>query len=136
MFVRKNLVTWRSKKQKVVARSSIEAEFRGMAHGVCELLWIRCVLHDLGLLHPKPMMLYCDNKVVIAIANNPVQHDHTKNVEVDRHFIKDHLDKGRISFPFVSSQDQLVDVLTKVVSVKIFYDSLDNFGMTDIYSPT
>ena len=81
-------------------------------------------------------MLYCDNKAVIAIANNPVQHDHTKHVEVDRHFIKDHLDKGRINFPFVSSQDQLVDVLTKVVSVKVFYGSLDKFGMTDIYSPT
>ena len=41
MFIGKNLVTWRSKKQKVVARSSAEAEFRGMAHGVCELLWIK-----------------------------------------------------------------------------------------------
>ena len=118
MFVRKNLVTWRSKKQKVVARSSAEVEFSGMAHGVCELLWIRRVSLDLGLHHPKPMMLCCDNKVTIAIANNPIQHDRTKHVEVDRYFIKDHLDKSTISFPFVPSQDQLADVLTKAVSDK------------------
>ena len=61
-----------------------------MAHGVCELLWIRRVLHDLVLHHPIPMMLYCDDKASIAIANNSIKHDHTKNVDVDCHFIKDH----------------------------------------------
>ena len=136
MCVGKNLVTWRSKKQKVVAQSSAEVQFCVMAHRVCELLWIRLVLHDLGLHHPKPMMLYYDNKATIAIANNPIQHDRTKHVEVDHHFIKDHLDKGTISFPFVTSQDQLVVVLTKAVSGKVFHSSLDKLGMTDIYSPT
>ena len=47
-FVEGNLVTWKSKKQKVVARSSVEAEFRGMAHGVCELLWIKEYTEGLG----------------------------------------------------------------------------------------
>ena len=135
MFVGKNLVTWRSKKQKVVARSSAEAEFRGMAHGVCELIWIKRIIQDLGLKHPEPMMLHCDNKAAIAIANNPVQHDRTKHVEVDRHFIKDHLNQGTISLPFVSSQTQLADVLTKAVSGNIFHSSLDKLGMMDIHSP-
>ena len=136
MFVKKNLVTWQSKKQKVVAQSNAKVEFHGMDHGVCEKVWIRSVLHDFGLHHPKPMMLYCDNKAAIAIAKNPIQHDRTKHVEVDHHFIKDHLDKGTISFPFVTSQDQLADVLTKAVSGKVFYNSLDKLGMIDIYSPT
>ncbi|WMV49461.1 hypothetical protein MTR67_042846 [Solanum verrucosum] len=48
-FVDGNLVMWRSKKQKVVARSSAEAEFRGMANGLCELLWIKYVLKDLEI---------------------------------------------------------------------------------------
>ena len=120
----------------MVAQSSAQTEFFGMAHGVCELLWIRHVLHDLGPRHPKPMMLYCDNKATITIANNPIQHDRTKHVEVNRYFIKDHLDKGTINFPFVTSQDQLADVLTKAVFDKVFYSSLDKLGMTDIYSPT
>ncbi|CAL8132997.1 unnamed protein product [Prunus armeniaca] len=77
-FVGGNLVTWINKKQKLVSRSSAEAEYRGMAHGVRELLWLRRLLKDLGFGPKKPMDLYCDNKAAIAIAHNPVQHDCTK----------------------------------------------------------
>ncbi|BBH01926.1 ABC-2 type transporter family protein, partial [Prunus dulcis] len=77
-------VSWRSKKQKVVSRSSAEAEYRGMAHGVCELLWIRNLLEELGFKPKHAMQLNCDNKAAIDIAHNPVQHDRTKHVEVDR----------------------------------------------------
>ncbi|PRQ42655.1 putative RNA-directed DNA polymerase [Rosa chinensis] len=135
-FVGGNLVTWRSKKQKVVARSSAEAEFRGMAHGVCELLWIRHLLKDLGFKNRKTMDLHCDNKAAIEIAHNPVQHDRTKHVEVDRHFIKENLDRKIIYFPFVQSEEQLADILTKAVSGKVFNSSLDKLGMIDIYAPT
>ncbi|XP_034229403.1 uncharacterized mitochondrial protein AtMg00810-like [Prunus dulcis] len=79
-FVGSNLVTWRSKKQKVVSRSNNEAEYRGMAQGVCELLWLRRLLRDLRFAPQKPMDLYCNNKAAIAIAHNPVQHDLTKHV--------------------------------------------------------
>ena len=71
-----------------MARSSAEAEFRGMAHGICELLWIRGVLKDLGIEYKQAMTLHCDNKAAIEIAQNPIQHDRTKHVEVDRHFIR------------------------------------------------
>lgn len=135
-FVEGNLVTWKSKKQKVVARSSAEAEFRGMAHGICELLWIKRVLSDLGIEHTKPMNLYCDNKAAIDIAQNPVQHDRTKHVEVDRHFIKEKLNQKIIQFPFVKSEDQLADVLTKAVSRKVFQNVISKLSMLDIYAPT
>ncbi|CAL8999957.1 unnamed protein product [Prunus brigantina] len=135
-FVGGNLVTWRSKKQKVVSRSSAEAEYRGMAQGVCELLWLRRLLRDLGFGPQKPMDLYCDNKAAIAIAHNPVQHDRTKHVEVDRHFVKEKLDAKIISFPFISSEYQLADVLTKAVSTTVFLNSLDKLGMRDIFAPT
>ena len=82
------------------------------------------------------MLLHCDNKVAIAIVNNPVQHDQTKHVEVDRHFIKDHLNQGIINLPFVSSQTQLADILTKAVSGKVFHSSLGKLGIIDIHSPT
>ncbi|KAK9924142.1 hypothetical protein M0R45_032529 [Rubus argutus] len=104
-FVGGNLVTWRSKKQKVVARSSAEAEFRSMAHGVCEMLWIRNVLKELGYKLKKSMDLHCDNTAAIAIAHNPAQHDRTKHVEIDRHFIKENLDRKVICFPFVTSEE-------------------------------
>ncbi|CAL8994314.1 unnamed protein product [Prunus brigantina] len=103
--------------------------------GVCELLWLRRLLRDLGFGPQKPMDMYCDNKAAIAIAHNPVQH-RTKHVKVDRHFVKEKLDAEIISFPFISSEYQLADVLTKVVSTTVFLNSLDKLGMRDIFAPT
>ncbi|CAL5428100.1 unnamed protein product [Camellia sinensis] len=135
-FVGGNLVTWRSKKQEVVARSSAEAEYRGMAKGVCELLWIKSLMQDLHIKQTNPMRLYCDNKSACDIAHNPVQHDRTKHVEVDRHFIKEKLETKIIEVPHVRSQDQLADVLTKPVSSRAFNSCLVKLGMSDIYAPT
>ncbi|XP_068638415.1 beta-glucuronosyltransferase GlcAT14B-like [Aristolochia californica] len=70
------------------------------------------------------MNLHCDNKAAIAIAHNPVQHDRTKHVEVDRHFIKENLDAKIIQFPFIQSESQLTDTLTKAVSGKAFHDPI------------
>ncbi|KAK2985412.1 hypothetical protein RJ640_007354 [Escallonia rubra] len=86
-------VIWRSKKQPVVARSSSEAEFRSMAQDICELLWLKITLKDLKIKLETPKKLYCDNKSAINIAHNPVQYDRTKHVEVDRHFIKEKLER-------------------------------------------
>ncbi|XP_068497756.1 uncharacterized protein [Phaseolus vulgaris] len=83
IFLGGNLVTWRSKKQNVVARSSVEEEFRAMAKGICELLSMKIILNDLKVKYEAPMGLVCDKKSVIIIAHNPVQHDRTKNVEID-----------------------------------------------------
>ncbi|KAL5854360.1 hypothetical protein ACOSQ3_004184 [Xanthoceras sorbifolium] len=84
-----------------------------MAQGVCELLWLKIILDDLGIKWDGPMRFYCDKKSVISIAYNPVQHDRTKHIEVDRHFIKEKLDNGLICTPYISTKNQLVDVLTK-----------------------
>ncbi|KAI5347548.1 hypothetical protein L3X38_000435 [Prunus dulcis] len=82
------------------------------------------------------MDLYCDNKAGIAIAHNNVQHDRTKHVEIDRNFIKEKLDAEIVSFPFISSEYQLADVLTKAVSTSIFLNSLDKLGMHNVFAPT
>ena len=107
-----------------------------MALGVCELLWIKNVLLDLGFKQNETMSLYCDNTSAIAIAHNLVQHDRTKHVEINRHFIKEKLEAGIISFPFVRSELLLTDVLTKGVSSKVFNESQFELGMCDIHAPT
>lgn len=73
----------------VVARSSAKAEFRAMSHGICEMLWLKRVLEEVRQPIEGVMKLYCDNKAAISIAHNPIQHDRTKHVEIDRHFIKE-----------------------------------------------
>ncbi|KAH9659075.1 hypothetical protein KPL70_023730 [Citrus sinensis] len=134
-FVGGNLVTRRSKKQHVVARSSAEVEYRGMALGVCEGLWISFILNDLGYPSQQPIQLYCDNKAARDIAHNPVQHDRTKHVEVDRFFIKEKLDEKILELPKIRSEDQLADILTKAISSRAFTKFLDKLGMQDIYAP-
>ncbi|KAE8725655.1 GTP-binding protein [Hibiscus syriacus] len=119
-FLGGNLVTWRSKKQNVVARSSVEVEFRAMSLGICELLWLKIILEDLKIKWEGPLKLYCGNKSTINIAYNPVQHDRTKHVEVDRQFIKEKLYNGLICTPYVSTVDQVVDILTKGLPGKLF----------------
>ncbi|KAK3031459.1 hypothetical protein RJ639_036519 [Escallonia herrerae] len=127
-FVGGNLVTWRSKKQNVVARSSGEAEFRG-ALGVCKALWLRLLLQDLGCVSKQPIKLFCDNKVACDIVHNPVQHDRTKHVEIDIFFIKEKLDKKIVELPHIQSEDQLADLLTKAVSSRVFSKLLSKLGI-------
>jgi hypothetical protein len=76
----------------VVTRSSAKVEFRAMAPRENETLWLKILLKELGFDSKDPMRLYCDNKVAISIAHNPVQYDRTKHVEIDRHFIKEKLE--------------------------------------------
>jgi hypothetical protein len=133
-FVGGNLVTWRSKKQNVVARSTAEAEFRSMAHGICEVMWLKIILTELGLFQAKPLMLYCDNKAALDIVHNPVQHGRTKHIEIDRHFIKEKLDQGIICMPYVSSSNQLADILTKGLPEKLFSSLCCKMGIYD-FSP-
>ncbi|KAK8948413.1 hypothetical protein KSP39_PZI005292 [Platanthera zijinensis] len=139
LFVSENLVTWRSKKQSVVSRSSAEAKFRAMTHGNCEGLWIHSLMYDLGLSESSPIRLYCDNKAAISIANNPVQHDRTKHIEVDRHFIKENFEKKIILFiciSFVPSEGQLADILTKSLGgiLSVFVSTNWVGGLGDVVS--
>ena len=116
--------------------SSAEAEFRGMVKEICEILWLKKLLAKIGIAPSFVMNLFCDNKTTIAISHNHIQHDRTKHVEVDRNFIKQNLEENIIQLPFIKSKDQLADILTKVVSTRNFYNSLDKLGIRDIYAPT
>ena len=125
-----NLVTWRSKKQKVVALSSVEAEFRGVAKGITEIIWLKKLLCELNFPPTETCKLFCDNQAVINISEKSVQHDRTKYVEIDSHFIMEKFEKKIISIiPHVKSEDQLADILTKVVTAEVFESTLSKLGI-------
>lgn len=110
MFMGDNLVTWRSKKQLVVAKSSAEAKSISMAQGIYEQLWIRMMLFDLGMKLKGPMKLYCSNKLAISIAHNPIHHDQTKDMEIGQLFITKNWTVERFVFP----------MLLQMVNLQIF----------------
>ena len=134
-FIGGNLVTWRSKKQSVVARSSAEAEYRAMAHTTCELTWLRTILQEFGLLTQDPTPLYCDNQAAIHIASNPVFHERTKHIEVDCHFVRSKVESKDIITPFVPSGSQLADIFTKALPKNAIDSICSKLGVIDIYSP-
>ena len=89
VFFGGNLISWKSKKQSVVSQSSAESEYRAMAQFVCEIMWIRHLLMEVGMETSIPTKLWCDNQAAMHIVSNPVFHERTKYIEIDCHFIHD-----------------------------------------------
>ncbi|KAG8481275.1 hypothetical protein CXB51_026107 [Gossypium anomalum] len=129
-YVWGNLVTWRSKKQSVVACSSAESEYRALSHGICEGMWLQRLMGELKLSYTKPITLYCDNQAAVSIAHNPVHHDRTKHVEIGRHFITEKINKGEICVSYLLTRQQVADVLTKRLSRKMFEEIMGKLGST------
>ena len=107
-----------------------------MAVGLCEMTWLKNLLAELWLFKGKPLQLWCGNKSAINIANNPVQHDRTKHVEIDRFFIKDQLNSGALLLKYVKSGEQLADCLTKGLGPRVYEEFCNKMGMVDIYRPS
>ena len=78
-----------------------------------QILWLKHLLEELKVPTQIPLKLFCGNKTVINISHNPIHHDRTKHVEVDRHFIKEKVEDGTICIVYVPTSSQVADVLTK-----------------------
>ena len=106
-------VSWKTKKQHTVSRSSAEAVYSSMAMTTCELKWLKEILTFLGIEHVQPMHLCCNSQTALHIAQNPVFHERTKYIEVDCHFVRDELVKGVIRTIYIPTREQLADIFTK-----------------------
>ena len=133
-FLGGNLVTWRSKKQSVVSKSSTEAEFRAMSKGIDEVIWIKNILSELKLNYIQPIIIRCDNKLAISKAHDPVYHDRMKDVNIDRFYTQDHLEQGILKTEHVPSEDQCADVFTKGLPAKQMRYLISKLGMKSIHS--
>ena len=94
MFVRGNLVSWKSKKQNVASRS------RAMTQSICEIMWLHQILEEVGIKTSVSVKLWCDNQTALNIASNPIFHERTKHIEIDSHLVREKMQLGLISIGY------------------------------------
>ncbi|KAL0315859.1 UNVERIFIED_CONTAM: Retrovirus-related Pol polyprotein from transposon RE2 [Sesamum radiatum] len=128
IFLGSSIISWKTKKQATVSRSSAEAEYRSMASTVSELLWISYLLRDFQLSIQQPIPFWCDNKAALHITANPVFHERTKHLDIDCHLVRDQFKAGFISPTHIAGPHQPADLFTKVVPLPTFTRLLSKLG--------
>ena len=122
VFLGDNLLSWSSKRQVTESPSSAEAEYRGVANAVAETCWLRNLLRELHSPLGKATIVYCDNVSAVYLSSNPVQHQRTKHIEIDIHFVRDKVATGAIRVLHVPSSLQYADIFTKGLPTSLFTD--------------
>lgn len=123
-FLGSNPISWSSKKQRIVSLSYTEAKYCSLANTTANFYWIWQLLCDLHV-PLKPPTLLCDNVSTISLTHNIVSRAYTKHVEIDYHFVREKVLRKDIFICYISSDDQLVDLLTKSLLSSIFLQLRD-----------
>lgn len=115
----RNLISWSSKKQSVVSRSSKESGYRALATTLIEMPWIQSLLHELKTPKIRALLIWCDNTRAITLAANPIYHSRTKHIEIDMHLVRDKVKNKELEVGFVPSHDQVADFMTKALTMTL-----------------
>jgi hypothetical protein len=136
VFLGSSLVSWSSKRQPTVSRSSAEAEYRAVANGVAEATWLQQLLQELR--HPlqSATLVYCDNVSAVYLSTNPVQHQRTKHVEIDLHFVRERVAIGAVRVLHVPTTLQFADIFTKGLPSSVFSDFCFSLNVRPTDVPT
>lgn len=121
-------VDWCCQKQATVALSSCEAEYMAVSAATQGAIWMQQLLEEMAFMEwtnggakspPVPLVL-CDNKSAIAMGHTDALHSRSKHIDIRHHFIREQIERGRIALQWISTQDQVADILTKTLQPRIF----------------
>ena len=125
-------ISWRSKRQAIVAQSSTEAEYVALAHVTREVIWLRNILSELGfpLAHPTPVME--DNESAARLAENPEFHERSKHIKVKYHLVREMVAEKVIEMAPARSDKMIADPLTKPLDPPPFHSHRVAYGIMDL----
>ncbi|KAB2594907.1 hypothetical protein D8674_030357 [Pyrus ussuriensis x Pyrus communis] len=129
VYLGNNPVSWQSKKQSTVSRSSTEAEYKALAHYAADVFWIRSVFKDIHQSISVPPFLYCDNLSAMALSSNPVFHSKIKHLDTDYHFVREKVQRGDLMVHYIPTDDQVANVFTKGLHSPIFHKHCRSLGL-------
>ncbi|KAH0683011.1 hypothetical protein KY289_020763 [Solanum tuberosum] len=135
LFLGHNPISWSSKKQNIVSRSSIESEYRAVADAFSETLWVTNLLNELRFpVHQLPT-IYCDNLGAIFLSKNHVLHSRVKHAAVDFHFVRHHVNIKRVRVVHVHGANQIANTITQGRSHLILNPLIENPDSATAVSP-
>jgi hypothetical protein len=111
-----SMVSWSSRKRSRVALSKAEAEYVATCARCREAVWLQKLLSGLFGLKLEATYIWCDNRSYMKLLENLVFHDRSKHIEINYHYIRDMVQKGAVRLQYVTTEEQVVDVLTKPLS--------------------
>ena len=130
MFHGDNLISWQSKKQATISRSSTEAEYKALANATAEVIWVQSLLDELGISQSRVRILWCDNIGATYLSATPVFHARTKHIEVDYHFVRGRVARKQLEVRIISSDDQVADGFTKAQLLRQLVEFRRNLNVT------
>ncbi|GKD14038.1 ribonuclease H-like domain-containing protein, partial [Tanacetum coccineum] len=136
VFLGNNLLSWSSKRQPTLSRSSAEAEYRSVANAVAETCWLRNLLRELHTPLSSATLVYCDNVSAVYLSCNPVQHQRTKHIEIDIHFVRDLVAAGQVRVLHISSRYQFANIFTKGLPSSLFEEFRSSLSVRCSPAPT
>jgi hypothetical protein len=113
VFLSDNLVSWSLKRQNVISHSSVEMEYHVMVNGMAEAYWLHQLLLELHNPQSRATLVYCDNVSAVYLSTKPVEHQCTKHVEIDIHFVREHIVVGDVCVLHIPTTSQFTDIFTK-----------------------